>query len=173
MAVLAKVGTLHEHLPSVLVDPCLYYCCTMHQALAALRSLCTEGCARTVRSTCVGVRNVIREFIWTAATVLCAHIRTGFFDAYCIECRAGWLNSTLISYQVLTKKTQCMCIYLSNRTRYQTSDCSLEFSMNRSIRFVEFRPKNYMLAPILHVQAICFNHPHIIEIATTISDTCT
>ena len=32
MAVLAKVGTLHEHLPSVLVDPCLYYCCTAHQA---------------------------------------------------------------------------------------------------------------------------------------------
>ena len=80
MAVLAKVSTLHEHLPSVLVDP---YCCTTHQALAALRSLCTEGCARTVRSTCVGVRNVIREFIWTAATLLCAHIRTGFFDAYC------------------------------------------------------------------------------------------
>ena len=84
MAVLAKVGTLHEHLPSVLVDPCLYYCCTTHQALAALRSLCTEGCARTVPSTCVGVRNVIREFIWTAATLLCAHIRTGFFDAYCM-----------------------------------------------------------------------------------------
>ena len=83
MAVLAKVGTLHEHLPSVLVDPCLYYCCTTHQALAALRSLCTEGCGRTVRSTCVGVRNVIREFIWTAATLLCAQIRTGFFDAYC------------------------------------------------------------------------------------------
>ena len=41
MALLAKVGTLHE-LPSVLIDPCLYYCCTMHQALAALRSLCTE-----------------------------------------------------------------------------------------------------------------------------------
>ena len=70
MAVLAKVSTLRERLPSVLVDPCLYYCCTAHQALAALCSLCTEGCARTVRSTCVGVRNVIREFIWTAATVL-------------------------------------------------------------------------------------------------------
>ena len=89
MAVLAKVGTLHEHLPSVLVDPCLYYCCTTHQALAALRSLCTEGCARTVRSTCVGVRNVIREFIWTAATLLCAHIRTGFFDAYCMLTLSG------------------------------------------------------------------------------------
>ena len=37
----------------------------VHQALAALHSLCTEGCARTVRPTCVGVRNVIREFIWT------------------------------------------------------------------------------------------------------------
>ena len=55
MAVLAKVGMLHEQLPSVLVDPCLYYCCTAHQALAAL---CSEGCARTVQSTCVGVRNV-------------------------------------------------------------------------------------------------------------------
>ena len=60
MAVLAKVSTLHERLPSVLVHPCLYYCCTAHQALAALRSLCTEGRARTVRSMCVGVRNVIR-----------------------------------------------------------------------------------------------------------------
>ena len=66
MAVLAKVSTLHEQLPSVLLDPCLYYCCTAHQALAALRSLCTEGYARTVRSTCVGVHNFIREFIWTA-----------------------------------------------------------------------------------------------------------
>ena len=83
MAVLAKVSTLRERLPSVLVDSCLYYCCTAHQALAALRSLCTEGCARTVRSTCVGVRNVIREFILTAATVLFAQVRTGYFDAYC------------------------------------------------------------------------------------------
>ena len=50
MAVLAKVhvGTLCKQLPSGLVGPCLYYCCTAHQALAALRSLCTEGCARTV-----------------------------------------------------------------------------------------------------------------------------
>ena len=47
MAVLEKVGMLREQLPSVLVDPCLYYCCTTHQALAALRSLCTEGCVRT------------------------------------------------------------------------------------------------------------------------------
>ena len=59
MAVLAKVGTLRERLPSILVYPCLYYCCTAHQALAALRSLCTEGCARTIRSTCVAVCNVI------------------------------------------------------------------------------------------------------------------
>ena len=28
MAVLAKVSTLSELLPGVLVDPCLYYCCT-------------------------------------------------------------------------------------------------------------------------------------------------
>ena len=44
MAVLAKVhvGTLCKQLPSGLVGPCLYYCCTAHQALAALRSLCTE-----------------------------------------------------------------------------------------------------------------------------------
>ena len=83
MAVLAKVSTLRERLPSVLVDPCLYYCCTAHQALAALHSLCTEGCARTVRSTCVGVHNVIREFIRTTATVLFAQVQTSFFDAYC------------------------------------------------------------------------------------------
>ena len=38
MAVLVKVSALRERLPSVLVDPCLYYCCTTHQALAALRS---------------------------------------------------------------------------------------------------------------------------------------
>ena len=81
MAVLAKVGTLREQLPSVLVDPCLYYCCTAHQALAALRSLCTEGCVRTARSMCVGVHNVIREFIWTPATLLCAQIRTGFMTS--------------------------------------------------------------------------------------------
>ena len=70
MAVLEKVGMLREQLPSILVDPCLYYCCTTHQALAALRSLCTEGCIRTAQSTCMGVCNVICEFIWTAATLL-------------------------------------------------------------------------------------------------------
>ena len=32
---------------------------------------------------CVGVRNVLHEIIWTTATVLCAQVRTGFFDAYC------------------------------------------------------------------------------------------
>ena len=84
IAVMAKVITLRERLPRVLVDPCLYFCCTAHQALAALRSLCAEGCARTIRSTCVGVRNVIREFIWNAATVLFAQVWTGFFDAYCM-----------------------------------------------------------------------------------------
>ena len=98
MAVLAKVSTLRKRLPSVLVDPCLYYCCTTHQALAALRSLCTESCARTVRSTWVGVRNVICEFIWTTATVLFAQVRTGFFDAYCMSC----------SLQV----TYCTCMYM-------------------------------------------------------------
>ena len=48
-----------------------------------VHSLCTEGCARTVRSTCVGVRNVIHvcEFIWTAATytLLFVQVRTLFF----------------------------------------------------------------------------------------------
>ena len=83
MAVLAMVSMLCEQLPSVIVDLSLYYCCTAHQALAALCSLCAEGCARTVRSTCVGVRNVIREFIWTATTLLCAQLRTCFFDAHC------------------------------------------------------------------------------------------
>ena len=86
MAVLAKVGTLREQLPSVIVDPCLYYCCTTHQALAALCSLCTEGCARTTRSMCVGVCNVIREFIWTTVTPLCAQIRTGFYDLHYLIC---------------------------------------------------------------------------------------
>ena len=32
MAVLAKVSMLRERLPSILVDPCLYHCCTTHQA---------------------------------------------------------------------------------------------------------------------------------------------
>ena len=87
MAVLEKVGTLREQLPSILVDPCLYYCCTTHQALAALHSLCTEGCVRTARSTCMGICNVIREFIWTAAALLCAQIRTGFYmyDFYRVD----------------------------------------------------------------------------------------
>ena len=98
MAVLAKVGTLRERLPSVLVDPCLYYCCTAHQALAALCSLCTEGCARTVRSTCVGVRNVIREFIWTAATVLFTQVRTGFFLTCTVRTRIieTWENRSKV-----------------------------------------------------------------------------
>ena len=59
---------------------CMYMYVHVHtvhvQALVALRSLCTEGCARTVRLMCVGVRNVICEFIWTAGacsySTLCA-----------------------------------------------------------------------------------------------------
>ena len=31
----------------------------------------------------LGIKDV-REFIWTAATVLFAQVRTGYFDAYCI-----------------------------------------------------------------------------------------
>ena len=42
--------------------------------MAAFRSSCTEGCARTIRSTYVGMHNVIREFIWNAATVLFAQV---------------------------------------------------------------------------------------------------
>ena len=80
MAVLAKVSTLREQLPSVLVDLSLYYCCTVHQTLATLRSLCTEGCVRTARSTCVGVCNV---YTWTAVTLLCTQLRTHCFEAYC------------------------------------------------------------------------------------------
>ena len=65
MAVLAKVSILLERLPSLLVDPCLYYCCTVHQTLATLRSLCKEGCVTTVRSMCVGVHNVSSDtFFW-------------------------------------------------------------------------------------------------------------
>ena len=104
MAVLAKVSTLRERLPSVLVDPCLYYCCTAHQALAALRSLCTEGCARTARSMCVGVRNVIRKFIWTAATVLFAQVRTGYFDAYCMFIHECGSNSFTLIVTIIEKK---------------------------------------------------------------------
>ena len=31
-------GCTGKQLPSTIVDPCLYYCCTAHQVLAALRS---------------------------------------------------------------------------------------------------------------------------------------
>ena len=71
MAVLAKVGTLRAQRFSR-PKPLL-----AHQALAALRSLCTEGCVRTVRSTCVGVRSVIREYnmdrSYSAEYNMCAH----------------------------------------------------------------------------------------------------
>ena len=116
LAVLAKVGTLREQLPSVLVDSCLYYCCTTHQALAALRSLCTEGCVRSTQSTCVGIRNVIREFIWTAATLLCAQIRTGFMTStvhvtgltYVYPARKGYnpLHITLPLLQFLSPRAR-------------------------------------------------------------------
>ena len=77
MAVLAKVSTLREQLPSVVVDLhiSLYYCCTAHQALAALRSLCTEGLCK---NRLIDGR-ACSEFIWTAATLLCAQLRTCFF----------------------------------------------------------------------------------------------
>ena len=81
MAVLAKVSTLREQLPSVTVDLSLYYCCTARQALAALRSLCTEGCVRTVPSTCVGVCNVI--YMDCSYALYSARNFGHFFDANC------------------------------------------------------------------------------------------
>ena len=111
MAVLAKVGTLRKRLPSVLIDPCLYYCCTVHQALAALRSLCTEGCARTIRSKCVGVRNVICEFIWTAATVLFTQVQTGFFEVYC-TCSYCRVQATCSKPQAACEQNMQLCIVL-------------------------------------------------------------
>ena len=52
LKIMAKVGTLRvsglHHTPS--------FGCSL--------SLCTEGCVRTVRLTCVGVRNVLREFTY-------------------------------------------------------------------------------------------------------------
>ena len=80
MAVLAKVGMLHEQLPSVIVDPCLYYICTVHQALAAFHSLCTEGCVRTVRSMCVCIRNVTCGL----QLLYSSQVWTGFVCVYCI-----------------------------------------------------------------------------------------
>ena len=51
-------------IPSVLVNPCLYYCCSAHQALAAIHCLCIEGCVTcTCRSTCSAL-NVL-QFIAT------------------------------------------------------------------------------------------------------------
>ena len=71
--------------------------------------VCTEGCARTVRSTCVGVRNVICEFIWTAATVLFAQVRTGFFDAYCVfVCVSVCLCACACVYAVCV----CACMFV-------------------------------------------------------------
>ena len=98
MAVMAKVGTLRKQLPSALVDPCLYYCCTAHQALAALRSLCTEGCVRTARSMCVGVRNVIDgpQLLYSACKfgqvfmTSTAHTYTCMYAHSLTHCGRGW-----------------------------------------------------------------------------------
>ena len=154
MAVLAKVGTLHEHLPSVLVDPCLYYCCTTHQALAALRSLCTEGCARTVRSTCVGVRNVIREFIWTAATLLCAQIRTGFFDAYCtcmyvyMQCPYKYMHARTCTYIHSNLKQRADRLYSVKGIPQESIDPSLMSKSKLQSRNKEFEAQQKELALI-------------------------
>ena len=142
MAVLAKVSTLRERLRSVLVDPCLYYCCTAHQALAALRSLCTEGCARTVRSTCVGVRNVIREFIWTAATVLFAQVRTGYFDAYCMCGLYAHMHShfCVLCMILLNLLLGLPHVIIANhRPQTETYVCTLKCTRIRSVNYKNVR----------------------------------
>ena len=77
MAVLAKVSKPREQLPSVLVDPCLYYCCTTHQALAALRSffVCVQRAVQEPFDRCAWAYAMlyVSEFtynLWTAATLL-------------------------------------------------------------------------------------------------------
>ena len=52
MAILAKVST---QLPSVIVDLSLYYCCTAHQALAALLSLCVQRAVQEPFDRCAWV----------------------------------------------------------------------------------------------------------------------
>ena len=66
-------------LPSVIVDLSLYYYCTTHQALAVLLSLCTECCARTVRSMCMAYAMLYVNLYGPVATLLCAQLRTSFF----------------------------------------------------------------------------------------------
>ena len=76
MAVLAKVSTLCEQLPSVIVDLSLHYCCTAHQALAALRSLCTEGSIDVCgRMQCLHVNSYGPQLLYSARNF--GHV---FFD---------------------------------------------------------------------------------------------
>ena len=126
LVVLAKVGTLCEQLPSVLVDPCLYYCCTAHQALAALLSLCTEGCARTVRLMCVGVCNVTREFIWTAATLLYSVCNFG---------HVFFLMRTVHPQLHLRNTRTQQIVYVST--------CWVTMRLNQSVNFISWVKKWY------------------------------
>ena len=53
-----------------------------------------------------GVCNVIREFIWTAATLLCVQLWTGFFDTYCIYVH------TYVCMQLDTYVHACIRVHL-------------------------------------------------------------
>ena len=99
VAVLAKVSMLREQLLSVLVDLSLYYCCTAHQALAVLRSLCTEGCARTIRSTCMGVCNMLYVNLYGPQLLYSVRKFGHFFLTFTVPCGPQYIRS--IKYEML------------------------------------------------------------------------
>ena len=83
MAVLAKVSTLRERLPSVRVDPYASTIAVPRTKLWLLFVLCAQRAVQEpLDRRAWAYAMFTREFIWTAATVLFAQVRTGFFDAY-------------------------------------------------------------------------------------------
>ena len=74
----------------------------------SFRSLCTEGCARTIRSTC----NVIRESAATLQHVLFAQVQTLFLaHTYCIH---------VCMYVHVRMYSTCECVYVHVHTYVRT-----------------------------------------------------
>ena len=84
-----KHALLCEQLPSVIVDPCLYYCCIAHQALAALlfvyRGLCKNRLIIVGGRTQLYLNCSNSTFCTSSDRVFLVHavVQTLFFESCC------------------------------------------------------------------------------------------
>ena len=112
----------------------------------SFRSLCTEGCARTIRSTC----NVIRESAATLQHVLFAQVQTLFLaHKYCIH---------VCMYVHVRMYSTCECVYVHVHTYVRTY---------LGTRSIDCFTRKHILVQCIYVKYIIFKYV-LLQIAAAI-----